>query len=305
MPMCGGGGICCSETSSCGSSFIALTARSPATVDAQRLRVMSVASSSVSPPPTDAEELAPPFAFGLDDGGEGPDAGGAPYPDIPFICAAPSMPVLAGGELWFDAEPTPFTPTLPATAAAACGEPFADDADPPNCCCSFTLRSLSISDTHVSVFLRLSTMFWVWKVCPFETASLPVLAATATLCAHIQSKKKTHKRTIRHHSQYTLHTIFGKGENIKEARGFLRELDLIFALSHHAYREDRDKVLYGIMYLAGEAHERWHNNYTIDDVGEVHTYNDFRAFVRDTVGDPANRMLSVTLEYKKARQKDY
>ena len=41
--MCGGGGIC-SETSSCGSNFMALTTLSPSVVDAHRLRDMSGAS---------------------------------------------------------------------------------------------------------------------------------------------------------------------------------------------------------------------------------------------------------------------
>ncbi|KAF2159422.1 hypothetical protein M409DRAFT_60773 [Zasmidium cellare ATCC 36951] len=58
------------------------------------------------------------------------------------------------------------------------------------------------------------------------------------------------------------------------------------------------------MYLAGEAQERWHNLYSIDDVENGYTYADFKDFVRDAVGDPVNRMLSVTLEYDKIRQRE-
>lgn len=132
---------------------MALRTRSPATLDAQRLRDMSDGSSNDG----SADEVE-----------VGAKAG------RPFMCCACvlSNTVLACGELWLEG-------TL-AAASGACGEPFTDGG-PANPCCSLMDRSLSMSETHVKVFFKLSTMFWVSDVCPLETASLPVLAATAIL----------------------------------------------------------------------------------------------------------------------------
>ncbi len=81
-----------------------------------------------------------------------------------------SIPVLAGGELWLEG-------TL-AAASGACGEPWVDGG---TASCSLMDRSLSMSETHVNVFFKPSTILRVSDVWPFVTASLPVLAATAIL----------------------------------------------------------------------------------------------------------------------------
>lgn len=94
-----------------------------------------------------------------------------------------------------------------------------------------------------------------------------------------------------------------KGDTIKEARNFIRDLEVIFALAASTYPTDREKVLYGVMFLAGEAHESWHQNYSINDL-EGHTFEDFARFVRDAVGDPINRSIDVTLQYDRIRQKE-
>ena len=39
---------------------------------------------------------------------------------------------------------------------------------------------------------------------------------------------------------------------MKEARDFLRTLELVFALARQTYASDYEKVLYSVMYLAGE-----------------------------------------------------
>jgi hypothetical protein len=90
---------------------------------------------------------------------------------------------------------------------------------------------------------------------------------------------------------------------MRAARDFIRELELVFALLGNAYSLEREKVLYGVMFLAGDAHEQWHLNHSVTDL-EGYTFDDFKAFVRDAVEDPANRVISVTLSYERARQKE-
>jgi hypothetical protein len=46
-----------------------------------------------------------------------------------------------------------------------------------------------------------------------------------------------------------------KGKTLKEARDFIRSLELVFALALDAYSRDQEKVLYGIMFLIGEPRE--------------------------------------------------
>jgi hypothetical protein len=43
-----------------------------------------------------------------------------------------------------------------------------------------------------------------------------------------------------------------KGKTLKEARDFIRLLELVFALAPDAYSGDQEKVLYSVMFLAGE-----------------------------------------------------
>lgn len=93
------------------------------------------------------------------------------------------------------------------------------------------------------------------------------------------------------------------GSSIKQARGFIRELELIFALSGNVYTTDEDKVLYGVMFLAGDTQEQWHLENSVADLGE-YSWRDFKEFVRDAVADPANRAVSVALQYAKARQRE-
>ena len=43
-----------------------------------------------------------------------------------------------------------------------------------------------------------------------------------------------------------------KGKTLKEARNFIRSLELVFALALDAYRDTHARVLYSVMFLAGE-----------------------------------------------------
>jgi hypothetical protein len=46
-----------------------------------------------------------------------------------------------------------------------------------------------------------------------------------------------------------------KGKTLKEARDFIRSLELVFALAPDVYSGDQEKVLYSVMFLAGEPRE--------------------------------------------------
>jgi hypothetical protein len=46
-----------------------------------------------------------------------------------------------------------------------------------------------------------------------------------------------------------------KGKTLKEARDFIRSLELVFALAPDTYSGDQEKVLYGVMFLVGEPRE--------------------------------------------------
>jgi hypothetical protein len=54
-----------------------------------------------------------------------------------------------------------------------------------------------------------------------------------------------------------------KGKTLKEARDFIRSLELVFALAPEAYSSEREKILYGVMFLAGEPRETWHQNHSL------------------------------------------
>jgi hypothetical protein len=94
-----------------------------------------------------------------------------------------------------------------------------------------------------------------------------------------------------------------KGKTLKEARDFIRSLELVFALAPDAYSAEQEKILYGVMFLAGEPRETWHQNNSVQQL-DSYSWEDFKSFVLDAVEDPVNRSLSTTVAYKTARQGD-
>jgi hypothetical protein len=94
-----------------------------------------------------------------------------------------------------------------------------------------------------------------------------------------------------------------KGKTLKEAREFIHTLELVFALAPSAYSSDRNRVLYGVMFLASTPRETWGHSHSVADLGD-YTWEDFKKFVVDTVEDPVNRSLSTTVAYETARQAD-
>ena len=94
-----------------------------------------------------------------------------------------------------------------------------------------------------------------------------------------------------------------KGKTLKEAREFIHTLELVFALAPSAYSSDRNRVLYGVMFLASAPRETWGHSHSVADLGD-YTWEDFKKFVVDTVEDPVNRSLSTTVAYETAKQAD-
>jgi hypothetical protein len=94
-----------------------------------------------------------------------------------------------------------------------------------------------------------------------------------------------------------------RGKTLKEAREFIHTLELVFALAPSAYSSDRNRVLYGVMFLASAPRETWGHSHSVADLGD-YTWEDFKKFVVDTVEDPVNRSLSTTVAYETARQAD-
>jgi hypothetical protein len=94
-----------------------------------------------------------------------------------------------------------------------------------------------------------------------------------------------------------------KGKTLKEARDFIRSLELVFALAPDAYSAEQEKILYGVMFLAGEPRETWHQNNSVQQL-DSYSWEGFKSFVLDAVEDPVNRSLSTTVAYKTARQGD-
>lgn len=94
-----------------------------------------------------------------------------------------------------------------------------------------------------------------------------------------------------------------KGKTLKEARDFIRSLELVFALAPEAYSSEREKILYGVMFLAGEPRETWHQNHSLREL-DNYGWEDFKSFVLDAVEDPVNRSLSTTVAYESARQSE-
>jgi hypothetical protein len=92
-----------------------------------------------------------------------------------------------------------------------------------------------------------------------------------------------------------------KGKTLKEARDFIRSLELVFALAPDAYSIERERILYGVMFLAGEPRETWHQNHSVSEL-DGYLWDDFKSFVLDAVEDPVNRSLSTTVAYEMARQ---
>jgi len=69
---------------------------------------------------------------------------------------------------------------------------------------------------------------------------------------------------------------------------------VIFALAKTSYLTEQDKVLYGVMFLAGELYETWHHRYEVNNLGS-YNFADFRRFVMDAVEDPTNCIITMTM----------
>ena len=92
-----------------------------------------------------------------------------------------------------------------------------------------------------------------------------------------------------------------KGKTLKEAYNFIQSLELVFALLPNTYQEDREKVLYRVMFFASELRKTWHQNYSVSELAS-YTQANFLVFVQDAVKDPINYSLSVIVAYEAIKQ---
>lgn len=95
-----------------------------------------------------------------------------------------------------------------------------------------------------------------------------------------------------------------KADTANNARAFIRELTLVFKLTGDLYDTDEEKVTYALGYLSESTAERWENTHDLDNSDDLN-WDDFKEWVLNSVGDPANRMLSVLLEWENARQGEH
>lgn len=92
-----------------------------------------------------------------------------------------------------------------------------------------------------------------------------------------------------------------KAKTLKEARKFIRQLEVIFQLAPADYGGEHAKVLYASMYLDGEVADNWHHKYNVSNLG-LYTWDEFKTDMLDAVEDPVNRGLTVAKAYEKAKQ---
>jgi hypothetical protein len=57
-----------------------------------------------------------------------------------------------------------------------------------------------------------------------------------------------------------------KGKTLKEARDFIQLLELVFVLAPDAYSIEQEKILYSIMFLAGEPYKTWYQNNSVQQL---------------------------------------
>jgi hypothetical protein len=119
-------------------------------------------------------------------------------------------------------------------------------------------------------------------------------AAGSALSAQVSRKGPASRPRLREPDTF-------KGKTLKEARDFIRSLELVFALAPDAYGGEKEKILYGVMFLAGEPRETWHQNHSVSET-DGYLWDDFKSFVLDAVEDPVNRSLSITVAYEVAKQ---
>jgi hypothetical protein len=119
-------------------------------------------------------------------------------------------------------------------------------------------------------------------------------AAGSALSAQVPRKGPASRPCLREPDTF-------KGKTLKEAQDFIRSLELVFALAPDAYGGEEEKILYGVMFLAGEPRETWYQNHSVSEM-DGYLWNDFKSFVFDAVEDPVNRSLCTTVSYEVAKQ---
>lgn len=91
------------------------------------------------------------------------------------------------------------------------------------------------------------------------------------------------------------------GKKMDDAILFLNRLSLAFDNNEACFQTDKDKIVYGLTYVRGEAEKKAMREFG-EDARHTKTWKEFKDFIMNTVQDPVNRQLTLMCEYEDAIQ---
>ena len=91
------------------------------------------------------------------------------------------------------------------------------------------------------------------------------------------------------------------GKNVREYRDFIRNASTAFRLVPADFPDDKTKILFAMMSLAGEPKSLWYDHEETLDLDDT-SWEYFTQFLLNLCGDPANRQLQHAQQYQDAKQ---
>ena len=92
-----------------------------------------------------------------------------------------------------------------------------------------------------------------------------------------------------------------RGESEGEHIRWFTDAKIKFLLSYEYFTTDRNKILYYIQSLKGDAMVQWRNQFRPENV-DNYTFKSFKTFLLDLVADPMNRHLLAHKRWNNAKQ---
>lgn len=92
-----------------------------------------------------------------------------------------------------------------------------------------------------------------------------------------------------------------RGESEGEHIRWFADAEIKFLLSHEYFTTDRNKILYCVQSLEGDAMVQWRNRFRPENV-DNYTFESFKTFLLDLVADPMNRRLLAHERWNNAKQ---
>ena len=89
------------------------------------------------------------------------------------------------------------------------------------------------------------------------------------------------------------------GKDLNDAKLFLYYLELAFLNNEESFRRDKDKIVYALLQLKGDAESKAMRVYNLGVIA-TSTQLEFKEFIINTVTDLANRELTLILRYERA-----